>query len=170
MELARGTLEDVIAIAQIHVSAWQAAYAGIVPAEYLAGMSIANRQARWRDAISEGKPETVVAKVGGEVVGWIAYGPCRDEGANSTAGEVWAIYVASAHWSRGVGRALWLHARARLVQQGFKTISLWVLIENKRAIRFYLAAGFLPEAESIKEIVLAGKSLQEGRYVVEIEA
>jgi len=46
--------------------------------------------------------------------------------------------------------------------------SLWVLVKNHRAIKFYLAAGFVPDVASTKEITIAGGSLQEVRYVAEI--
>jgi ribosomal protein S18 acetylase RimI-like enzyme len=168
MQVARATPADAQAVAQIHVSAWQAAYEGIVPTDYLAGLSVPAREAYWGEAIRAGHPELWVARVGGEMAGWVALGPCRDEGCGPAAGEIWAIYVAAPFWSQGVGKALWLRARDRLIEREFSTASLWVLAENARAIRFYAAAGFAPEPGSAKTFELGGKSLEEIRYVAAI--
>jgi hypothetical protein len=47
------------------------------------------------------------------------------------------------------------------------SISLWVVDGNARAISFYTAAGFRPEAGSIKQFELGGTRLQEARYVLQ---
>ena len=44
MHVAAATLEDVRAIAEVHVASWRVAYAGIVSASYLAGLSIDQRK------------------------------------------------------------------------------------------------------------------------------
>lgn len=164
MEIMRAIPEDAHDIARIHVLAWQAAYAGIVPAEHLAAQSVAKREAVWRESLAKGTPEILVAKTEGRLVGWVAFGASRDENVGSQAAEIWAIYVAPSHWSRGVGRLLWLRARERLAEQRYKSISVWVLAENTRAIRFYRAAGFVADPSGQKEVTIAGKPLQELRY------
>ncbi len=164
MEIVRATPEDAHDIAQVHVLAWRAAYEGIVPAEHLAAQSVAKREAVWRESIAKGTPEILVAKAEGQLVGWVAFGPSRDEDAASQAAEVWAMYVAPSHWSRGVGRLLWLRARERLAEQGYKSVSVWVLAENDQAIKFYRAAGFAADPSGRKEVIMAGKPLQELRY------
>jgi ribosomal protein S18 acetylase RimI-like enzyme len=167
MLIDHAVLEDVHAVAQVHVSASKAGYAGIIPAEALAAQSIAQREAQWRDAIIRGTPDLAVAKDEGSVVGFVAFGASRDEGAPATAGEICLIYVSPSHWSRGVGRQLWLYARDCLAGRGYTSVSLWVLAENTRAINFYLAAGFLPDSssKSIRYETTAGKQLEETRYV-----
>lgn len=164
MEIMRAIAEDAHDIAQVHVLAWQAAYEGIVPSEHLAAQSVAKREAIWKDSIAKGMPEILVAKTEGQLVGWVAFARSRDENVGSQVAEIWAIYVAPLHWSRGVGRLLWMRARAWLAEQGFKSISVWVLADNARAIRFYRAAGFIADPSGKKEVTMAGKSLQEVRY------
>ncbi|RZJ54162.1 MAG: hypothetical protein EON49_22040 [Acidovorax sp.] len=77
---------DANAIARIHVAAWQAAYAGIIDAAYLAAMSAAQREGYWAQAIAQGAPEVLLAQddSDGAVAGWIALGDCRDPGAPAT--------------------------------------------------------------------------------------
>ena len=168
MELVSATIEDARAIAEVHVSAWQAAYDGLIPAEYLAAQSVARRESHWRQAITRADCELLLAREDGDVLGWIAFGRCRDPQAVPAQGEVWALYAAPLHWSRGIGRALWLEARRRLASQGFASVSLWVLADNLRAIRFYSAAGFFPDPSGVKEIVMSGKPLKELRYVASL--
>ncbi|TMI05265.1 MAG: GNAT family N-acetyltransferase, partial [Betaproteobacteria bacterium] len=110
-----------------------------------------------------------VAKVEGGMVGWVAFGPCRDEGSPPDCAEVWAIYVAPSSWSSGVGRMLWHRAQARMLEQGFKTVSAWVFTQNARAIRFYRAAGFAADLSSVKEFELGGGQVQEIRYARALE-
>jgi ribosomal protein S18 acetylase RimI-like enzyme len=57
-----------------------------------------------------------------------------------------------------------VHARERLRAHGFARVSLWVLKDNVRAIRFYTMAGFKEDAGSTREIVVGGKALQEVRH------
>lgn len=163
---------DAAAIARIHVAAWQAAYAGIIDAAYLAALSAAQREAYWAKAIAQGDPEVLLAQGGslGEVAGWIALGDCRDPGAPATRGEVWAIYVDPARWTQGLGHALWQHARERLLARGKSEASLWVLAANGPARRFYTRQGFVPEPEpdGVKSITVAGATLQELRYTAQL--
>ena len=169
MHITPARLEDARQVAQIHVTAWQSAYQGILPAEYLASLSVEKREAMWRESIVKGVPELLVAKVEGAMVGWVAFGPCRDEGSTPDSAEVWAIYVAPRSWSSGVGRMLWHRSQARMLEQGFKTVSAWVFTQNARAIKFYRAAGFAPDLSSVKEFELGGKQLQEIRYARALE-
>jgi ribosomal protein S18 acetylase RimI-like enzyme len=156
---------DARRIADIHVHTWQVAYPGIVPADYLAALSIDNHEAMWRDSIAKGTPELLVALEADVILGWAAFGRSRDEGAEAGVAEIWAIYVDPAHWSRGVGRALWVGARAILRSQGFVSVGLWAFPENERAGKFYRSLGFELEPGSAKQFVLGGASLNEVRYV-----
>ena len=158
--------DDAAAIARIHVAAWQAAYAGIIDAAYLAALSTAQREAYWAQAIAQGRPGLLLAQDGdGAVTGWIAFGDCRDTDAPSTRGEIWAIYVDPTRWSQGAGQALWQQARDRLLEQGKAEVSLWVLAANQRAIRFYAALGFAPDPGSDRAITVAGASIDEARQI-----
>src|SRR5207302_6920326 len=169
IHITPATLEDARQVAEIHVTTWQSAYQGVLSAECLASLSVDEREAMWRESIVKGVPELFVAKVEGGMVGWVAFGPCRDEGSLPDCAEVWAIYVAPPSWSSGVGRRLWRGSRARMLERGFKTVSAWVFTQNARAIKFYRAAGFAPDLSSVKEFELGGKQLQEIRYARRLE-
>ena len=148
------------------MAAWQAAYAGIIDAAYLAALSAAQRETYWAQAIVQGRPGLLLAQHDqGAVAGWIAFGDCRDKDAPANRGEVWAIYVDPACWSQGVGQALWQQAREQLQEQGKDDASLWVLAANQRAIRFYAALGFVPDPGSDRTITVAGAPIDEVRQV-----
>ena len=103
MVVRHATPEDSRAIATIHVLSWQAAYQGVVPAQFLASMSVDQRERIWRQRLEQGAPGTWVIEEHSEVLGWISAGPSRDAGALSSTSELWAIYVDPKHWRRGAG-------------------------------------------------------------------
>jgi hypothetical protein len=72
--------EDAEAIARVRVETWRAAYAGIMPADFLASISVETDTPRWRQRIEEGPQSgsfVLVAEVDGEVVGFASSGPER---------------------------------------------------------------------------------------------
>jgi ribosomal protein S18 acetylase RimI-like enzyme len=168
MQICCASVDDAKAIAEVHVATWQSAYAGIIPADFLEGLSVEKREAYWREEIPLGKQKIAVAKIDGQMAGWVSYGKSRDEDAQSHTAEIWAIYVSPNYWSSGVGRQLWLHAKTDLLNEGFQSISLWVLEQNARAIDFYRKAGFAPDSLGGKECQIGGAALTEIRYVVQL--
>ncbi|MGC3874526.1 N-acetyltransferase family protein [Halomonas sp. GXIMD04776] len=164
MQIEPATIEDARAIADIHIEAWRAAYRSIVSTDYLDTLSIEEKASVWRKAIIGGTPQLLVARIEDEIVGWIAFGPCRDEGAKDDEGEIWSLYVKPACWSKGARRQLWCQAREYLIAQGFKTVRLWVLADNAQAIGFYRAMGFVCQSETPQKFFLNGQSLWELCY------
>jgi ribosomal protein S18 acetylase RimI-like enzyme len=165
-QVVPAVLPNARAVAQIHVDAWRAAYRALLPAQYLASLSVDEREAMWREAIAAGVPALLIAKDDdGAVRGWLSYGACRDEGAPHGQAEIWALYVSPDAWSTGAGRMLWQRARERMIEQGYTSCSLWVFAGNDRAIRFYRAAGFLPDPRPHQAFELGGRQVHEARYV-----
>jgi GNAT superfamily N-acetyltransferase len=92
----------------------------------------------------------------GEIVGYAAYGPERDvlagywppavteAGAAGQIGELYALYVHPAWWSKGTGRTLMTDVLAKTALR-YSEVVLWVLEKNDRARRFYTLAGFEPD-------------------------
>jgi ribosomal protein S18 acetylase RimI-like enzyme len=165
-EIKNATLADCLSIAQIHVLSWQQAYCDLLPSDYLAQLSLEKREAMWRNTLNTGSSQLLVAQAGDMLLGFISFAPCRDEDAASDQAEIWSLYVSPAYWAAGVGRALYTTAKARIQEQGFKALSLWVLAGNQRALQFYAKAGFAPDIS--KTFELAGVELQELRLVQRI--
>ena len=156
------TVADAPAMGRLHVRAWQAAYRGDMPDDYLDGLRAEERAAYWNVVLrreNRGGAVLVVERAG-EVVGFAAAGPSRDpEGA----GELYAIDVDPDHWGTGAGRALLEAAQAELDGMGFAESVLWVLPGNARARRFYKRAGWAADgAERSSEAF--GVGFAEVRY------
>jgi ribosomal protein S18 acetylase RimI-like enzyme len=165
MQIEQATTDDCRGIAEAHVESWQHAYKGLLPEQYLASLSVPEREAMWRRMQEQQPTHLLVARNAEQVAGFVAFGASRDEGAPKNQGEVWAIYVKPTFWSTGTGRSLWLAASQQLRAEGHSTVSLWVIAGNQRAIRFYERAGFVAEPESRKQFELGGAMLEEVRYV-----
>lgn len=158
------TPADARAIATIHVEAWRAAYRGIVPDEYLDSLSIDGRESAWRQNLLASDTSTWVAQESNGIVGWISAGPNRERDVGTSAGEIWAVYVAPESWGKGVGRSLCVQAQQHLCAEGFLSVTLWVLKGNERAVRFYQSNGFVLDIGGIKQIERGGKTLAEIRF------
>jgi ribosomal protein S18 acetylase RimI-like enzyme len=165
VKLVAARPDDCRAVAELHVTSWRVAYADILPADYLAGLSVDRREGSWRQVLGEARSELLLARRGEAVLGFASFGASRDQDAPPARGEVWAIYVHPDAWSSGVGRRLLDATRERLVATAHDSVSLWVLAGNARAIRFYAAAGFAIEPATEKEFELGGVRVREVRMV-----
>lgn len=162
IQVRDAALADVPAIAEIHVAAWRVAYAGIVPGEVIEAFTVEERAAMWRERIEQGDEILLVAVAGEAVLGWVSAGASRDEDRVGE-GEVYALYIAPAHWRSGCGMRLMRAGEQRLSAAGFRVVTLWVLTENARARAFYEGIGYCPDGAT-KEAQLYGARLPHVRY------
>lgn len=157
-------LGDAAAIAKVHIASWQEAYAGIVPAEILDNLDVQRREEQWRAHLQDAERESIriwVAEREGEIVGFASFGPSRDEDADRTTLEVYAIYLEPHAWGRGVARELMRTVVAHVPDGA--AVTLWVLEANDRARHFYRRNGFAPDGvERMEEF--GGQYLKELRY------
>ena len=154
-------ISDARQIAEMHIEAWRVAYAGIVPDDYLASLSVDAREKGWARLIEEGISNLWIAVCSERITGLISFGASREAGAASTMGELMAIYVHPGFWSCGIGRSLWLAVRGELRRRGFTGVMLWVLDDNTRARKFYSAEGFVENPERGRHITIGGQVLAE---------
>ena len=159
------TIEDAETIAAIHVRTWQTAYEGIVPAQFLAALSIQERANMWRIVISEHHGIVLLAASPHGEVGFISFGPSRDEDGREKA-EIYAIYVLPQFWHQGIGWELLDGAERRLEGQHFVAITLWVLEKNAQARQFYVARGFRLESFGFAVYAIRRIRLQESGSAV----
>ncbi|SRR5579883_123937 len=163
MVIRSARLDDALRIAAIHVRAWQVAYRGIVPDEFLDALSIEQRHKAWQQILEAGNSSTWIAEDRDMALGWISAGRSRDTDAAHSTGEIWGLYVDPGHWRKGVGRALCAAAEQELRNQEFTQVTLWVLKDNQRAIEFYSTIGFSPDASGEQTIERGGRILLETR-------
>jgi hypothetical protein len=109
------TPSDAGGIARVHVRAWQVAYAGLMPAEFLAGLDVQQRTASWQDALSrDADPlRPLVALLDDDVAGFVLSGAVRHHASDDPVrrpgpdtGEVHAINVAPDRWGQDAGQRL----------------------------------------------------------------
>jgi ribosomal protein S18 acetylase RimI-like enzyme len=137
--ITRPSLDDLDEMGRVHVQVWREAYAGLLPADYLAGLDPTAAPARWRERLGS-SPEVGwwLARDEEGIAGMATSGPPRDDSAPAPL-ELYAINVlARAH---GTGLANDLMARA----VGDRAAYLWVLEGNQRALAFYRRHGFADE-------------------------
>jgi len=160
--IRQATVKDADEIARIHVETWKAVYNGIIPDAYLQGLSHEKRAAHWCENLKKAAKGIYVAQEDDKIMGWISFGPSRDEDAYNI-GEVYAIYVQPDCWGYGYGTQLMALAETKLRGMEFKTVTLWVLKYNHLARAFYTKAGYCFDGAK-RQLSIGGKDLWELRY------
>lgn len=139
--------DDVPQVAAVHVEGWQEAYCGMVDADYLAALSVAEKEKSWAAWIDSENTHHIVAEEDGRIIGFISVGPLRTPPPGMSpirplyATEIYAVYILSDYYRRGIGRGLFAQAAARIRDMKQKSTCLWVMDKNERANRFYKALG-----------------------------
>lgn len=131
--------EDAHAIAVISVDAWREAYAHILPAELLAGLSYDEREERARIRLGE-RADTWVVERHGSVVGFAIAGKTRYPEV-PTDGELSAIYVHPTAYRQGVGSELVCAAATALRNDDFASMCVFCFRDNARVRSFYESLG-----------------------------
>ena len=134
------TLDDAEAAAACHIACWKEAYADIVDPAVLAHRTsdLAERTERWRHITATYPPRWLAVDETGEVVGFSAAGPGRDEDI-AVELELYALYVRAAHHGTGLADRLLAEAI------GDAPAYLWVFEANPRARAFYSRRRFHPD-------------------------
>jgi GNAT superfamily N-acetyltransferase len=142
--------EDAAAIAAVHVRAWQAAYRGLMPDDFLDRLDPQDRAGRYTLGSSDpADPQTLLAVDKRErLLGFATIAPSAELAEH---GELRALYIDPPHWRGGVGLALMDCCLARLRQRGFDRAVLWLLVGNERAARFYRAGRWAADGARRRE-------------------
>lgn len=121
---------DAMAIGEISVLAWRAAYAGIMPGEYLAALDPNERASRWIDGLTSPPPRSsvMVGEHGSRPVGFVAVGPCD---RSEQVAELYALNLRPECWRHGFGSVLLQEAERAMHDFGFTEAVLWVLPGNE---------------------------------------
>ncbi len=159
-------LPDAPAIARIHASTVFRTSMQVPP-----GDGTSPRELRfWREAIDYAEPQLHVACCEQEVIGVVGFDRSRDPGTPPTSGEIWTIQVLPAYWGQGAGLALWDVAREELLHEGCTEVSIWIGLDNDRAMRFHELAGFKRVMSSARTAVLDGKRSEQIRLKRRLQA
>ncbi|MCM1063688.1 MAG: GNAT family N-acetyltransferase [Eubacterium sp.] len=142
----------------VHYKSWHETYTGLIDTAYLNQTTLekcTDIAHKWPDNI-------MVAKDGEKVIGFVGYGPYRDE-TLPAHGEIFSIYVLAEYQGRKIGYELMNAALNKL--SDYKKIAVWVLKENSGAIRFYERYGF--HMDGTESEIMLGTANIEIRMVYE---
>ena len=164
----RAVVADAGAIAQVQVDSWRAAYKELLPADFLANLSVSQWSRMWEHLFvaESGRSATFVAGYEDAIQGFASVGPARAVDLELNWGELFAIYVDQAVWGGGIGYQLLQTSCTFLEQAEYEQGVLWVLDGNDRAMRFYERYGFVKDRSpnGIKLDQLADIPVRELRY------
>ena len=159
---------DAAAIAALQVRSWKAAYRGIAPDAFLAGLAEGAWLQRWNEQlgppVSEGIHQLVAAEApSAPAVAVAVCGPALQPLGECT-GQLYVLYADPVHWGRGCGAALLRRVHQLLAADGHRAALLWVAAQNGRAIGFYEHHGWVRDGQTQREEV-AGATFDEVRMV-----
>lgn len=164
-------VEDAAAIGAVHVAAWRSAYAGILPSDYLAGLSALRHAAQYHASIRGAGRRAVgvhvaIATVEGSprprVVGFVTASPVPKTQQPALAdAEIETLYVLDDWRDQGVGRRLIRASAIRLRELGAQSVFVWVLRDNPSRW-FYSRLGGRHVCDSVTNV--AGAVVTQSAY------
>jgi ribosomal protein S18 acetylase RimI-like enzyme len=164
-QIREANQDDVAGMAKVRVETWQATYPGIVPEDFLAGLSIQSTTERWQKVFWENrKPEVAFFVAENEPKDIVGVAICGPEQSQDPIyhGEIYVLYVLPEYQNQGIGGGLVAACVQHLIQQlTMETMLIWVIAENPYR-RFYESLGGRLVREKTKEI--GGKVIAEVGY------
>lgn len=134
-------LDDVDAMARVHVDGWRETYAGQLPDSAFDDDAVERRRQMWTSILSNPPRSTLrvaVATSNGHIVGIALADEPRDaaDRAAGVAQELYVLYLLRAHHGSGLGQ------RMLDAVLDDRSATLWVAKDNPRARAFYHRNGF----------------------------
>ena len=144
--IRKATTDDAIKMAEIVAYSWQTAYKGIVPDKVIDKEHTEERIDKLSKylhrSITQGLCDNFVVEEHGNAVGCFSFGMSRDNDTDGRTAELIAIYVLTESRSCGYGAQCMRVIEELAKQRNCNRIVLWVLEENKSAIKFYERHGY----------------------------
>ena len=131
------TPADAQTIARVLACAWSAAYAGIIPDDFIQRRN-AVRPAQFRENITAENDSYYVVVAEGQIVGYLRAVDMPEDDAL----DVEQFYFHPDYWRQGFGRRAMAFAQDLAHRTGKAAMTVWVLEQNTPAIGFYQACGF----------------------------
>jgi GNAT superfamily N-acetyltransferase len=145
LSLRQARPSDAADLARIYIESWQDTYAGILPHNLLAAMSVKNHTARWQSQLRAQGSVIVAEDNRHGLIGLASLGGARDRGLGFD-GEIYTLYVDPGFIGQGVGRKLLHGAFAALKERKLHSCLIWSHARNN-ACYFYEAMGGLRVGE-----------------------
>jgi GNAT superfamily N-acetyltransferase len=140
--------DDAEAIAQVQVRAWQASYAGLLPAEAL-DLDPEQTVPVWREALArpgDARSRVLVALERNRVVGFALTTPASDPDCDPVAdGELMDLTVDPGERAKGHGSRLLQAAAETMAADRFTRAVLWSVAADDALRAFLTGAGWAPD-------------------------
>ena len=141
--------DDAQAIAEVQVTAWRAAYAGLLPAAELDALEAARLAAGWHASLvqpRDARNRVLVALDRNRIVGFAVLSPAADPDCDPVAdGELADLTVLPAERGRGHGSRLQQAAVETLAADRFTRAVTWVATGQDDLRAWLAAAGWAPD-------------------------
>jgi GNAT superfamily N-acetyltransferase len=158
--IRKAEVKDAAGIAKVQVDSWRTTFKGIVPDDYLKGLSYDKREPIWKRAVMENNLY-IVEDDNGHVIGFSVGRKERTGNYDAFTGELYSIFILKEHQGTGIGRLLVKSVADDLKKKKLISMLVWVIEENP-ACQFYESLGG-KKIES-REIEIGGKKLREVAY------
>ena len=134
---------DAGTIAYVHVLGWRHAYDGLLSQATIQAQSISDREAFWTELLCQKDRWPVfMIESSGAVVGFASPIAARDADLDSNeVAELAAIYLLEESVGKGLGSMLIERCFEEAQLRGHKTMIVWTLAKNEKALQFYKRHG-----------------------------
>lgn len=141
--IRKATVNNVLAIAKIHICSWQHTYHQYISEDFLKNLSVTERHQEWIERLNA-NVDVFVAEIKTKVVGFASICPTRDADDDpQKVAEISAIYLLPEFLRQGIGSKLCNYIFQYCIQRNFSQVTLWVLQDNSEAHKFYRNLGFI---------------------------
>ncbi len=141
--------DDAPDIGRLQLATWRAAYASVLPARVLDGLTAEDVAQRWAEAVDHPPSPRhwlLVALEGTETVGFAAIAPAGDADLDPTTTAELVTLLVEPRWGRrGHGSRLLAAAVETMRAQGCTTAVTWLLEPDRVSHGFYGSAGWEPD-------------------------
>ncbi|MEJ2792864.1 GNAT family N-acetyltransferase [Iodobacter sp. LRB] len=163
--IRQAQVADALAISQIRIAAWQAAYAPFMPDIFLKALKPDANLESLQTRLSTQTREFYLAIAGqqNQAQGFYLLGTPRFETTDNSA-ELWALNVAPGVWRSGLGFELMQDAITMATHFAYQRLLLWCITENHPARGLYERCGFKNTGETRSTTALTGHPLHEVCY------
>ncbi|WP_397538838.1 GNAT family N-acetyltransferase [Rummeliibacillus pycnus] len=161
MEIRRANIEDANGIAIVHVDSWKTTYKGIIPDNFLKGLSYEDRTELWKQNIIREDNYVIIAEnEQGKIIGF-ADAWKRETNNEENTCDLTSIYLLEEYQGTGIGKALMRELFIHFKKMGYSKIFVDVLEDNKTKYFYeYYGAKFVKNVQ----IKIGGKVLNESIY------
>ena len=165
--IENGRPADAPIIAQIHTDSLIQSHTELIPTHLQSrtlSPNVEHRTRGWAGWLKRSKAFTLVARVDGEIVGFLAMHEIKSTRIDGKVGEVTAVFIHPNFWQKGIGQQLMQQLLADAQTHQFTTLTVWVLETNIPALKFYQSIGFQPDGKKRIFLENGENTLHEQRH------